>query len=64
MDLNAQDPVTGAKVDPSDPGGSASSIVSGVGGVALGAGIISAGVAVYKWASDKSGDATPEFVVS
>lgn len=63
MDLSVEDPVTGAKVDADDPTGSASSIVKGAAGVALSAGIISAGVAAYSWASEETGDATPEFVL-
>ena len=63
MDLSIEDPVTGAKADPSDPEGSAKSIGKGIGGMALAAGIASAGVAVYTRLSKETGDVTPEFVM-
>lgn len=63
MDLRSEDPVTGAYVDPSDVDGSAKSIATGVGGIVLGAGIVSTGIMLYKRFSEATGDATAEWVM-
>lgn len=63
MDLKAEDPLTGAKADPSDAGGSIKSIVLGIASVGLGAGILTGGIALYNKLSEATGDATPDFVL-
>ena len=54
MDIKVQDPVTGAKADTSDPGGSLKSIAAGAGGVALGLGVLAGGKRLFNTASQQT----------
>jgi len=50
-------PVTGTKVDPSNPGKSAKNVIYGIAGVSLALAIFAGGQSLYNWVASSTPDA-------